>query len=76
MDLEVYDDYGQEQLPVLTPDEQLQALGYVARQRYGLDEKDMRPRPDERQQRAISFWVLERCSPLYLLGRIGRLGIW
>lgn len=62
MDLEVYDNYdnGQEQLPVLTPDEQLQALGYVARQRYGLDEKDMKPRPDERQQRAISLWVLER----------------
>lgn len=44
----------------LSAEEQAAALGYVARQRYGLDEKDLKPRPEERQQRAVSLWVLER----------------
>lgn len=56
MDLEVYDNSHF----ALSENEQRAALGYVARQRYGLSDKDLTPRPDERQQRAISLWVLER----------------
>lgn len=57
MDLEVYRNNNSS---ALSAEEQAAALGYVARQRYGLDEKDLKPRPEERQQRAVSLWVLER----------------
>ena len=57
MDLEVYNNANSSPLSVA---EQKDALGYIARQRYGLDEKDLKPRPEERQQLAISAWVLER----------------
>ena len=57
MDLEVYRNNNPS---ALSAEEQAAALGYVARQRYGLDEKDLKPRPEERQQRAVSLWVLER----------------
>lgn len=60
MDLEVYDNYGETYPSVLSVEEQRNALGYIARQRYGLDEKDLKPRPEERQQRAVSLWALER----------------
>lgn len=60
MDLEVYDSHGETYPSVLSVEEQRNALGYIARQRYGLDEKDLKPRPEERQQRAVSLWVLER----------------
>lgn len=57
MDLEIYNSDKRSPLSI---DEQREALGYIARQRYGLDEKDLKPRPEERQQRAVSLWVLER----------------
>lgn len=60
MDLEVYDSYGETYSSAFSIEEQRNALGYIARQRYGLDEKDLKPRPEERQQRAVSLWVLER----------------
>ena len=60
MDLDVYNDYESAYSSALSVDEQRNALGYIARQRYGLDEKDMKSRSEERQQRAVSLWVLER----------------
>lgn len=57
MDLDVYEPGSQFDL---TPEQKAQLTGMFVRQQYGLTEKDMAARPDERQQRAVSAWILNR----------------
>lgn len=56
-DLEVYEPGSQFDL---TPEQRSQMMGMYMRQQYGLTEKDHMPRPEERQQRAVIYWVMER----------------
>lgn len=55
MDLEIYDN----SMP-FSPAEQQQVAAMFVRQKYGLTEKDFNARPEERQQRAVTNWVMER----------------
>lgn len=55
MDLEVYDN----SVP-FSPSEQQQVAAMFIRQKYGLTDKDFNARPEERQQRAVTDWVMER----------------
>lgn len=57
MDLEVYNSGA---IQNLTQEQKAQLAGALIRQQYGLSDKDIIPRPDERQQRAVSAWVLDR----------------
>ena len=55
MDLDIYDNQ-----QILSIEDQQQAAAIFFRQKYGLAEKDFVPKSEERQQRAVTEWVLER----------------
>lgn len=57
MDLEVYDS---KSIQSLTEEQKNQIAGIFVRQQYGLTDKDAVPKAEERQQRAVSAWILDR----------------
>ena len=56
MDLEVYNNIN---TPMFSQEDQKRAVLAMVREKYGLSEKDMVPKPEERQHRAVVKWVME-----------------